>query len=727
MAKQRKRRQKKKQNVFQNIQLIIKALQVFLSNMRVKKPKKEKILPWKAMGHLFLFSFVFIYDEILLRVFNGKGIFSHLIYPVIFGIAAGVFVNVFTTIFNKKINRIISTVIMSAAAILFITETLVKRTFQVYMTIPALLSGAGGVAGNYTGEMVGTIFGGIPVIFLFLLPVVLYWFLGRRFIPACQYKWPVAILNIVLSLAIFIVGVLFASIGPSRQAYGKQYEFNNATEVFGLLTSLRLSKNQKTATLKEVVEIEEEEKRNEWEGEDYSQYGKNVMDIDLASLASEGGIYGEVDTFISNSIPSSQNKFTGIFKGKNLLLICAEAFSGAVVSEELTPTLYRMIHNGFYFSDFYQPTWGGSTSSGEYSFLMGLVPMYEVESVFKVKDNNNYFTMGNQMQRLGYFTGAYHDGDFDYYDRDQTHMNFGYNYWKAWGNGLEEICDDFRDFQLFDRTLPEYQNNEPFSMYFMSMDGHSAYVPEHEFCAEHWDHVTSIIGTGYSATTTAYYCYQYSFELALQNLVQKLEDAGIMDDTVICICPDHYPYGLSVGAYNNDVDYFSELIGQENVSKLTQDKNSMVIWSSCLEEGKELAEYQCEISSPTYSLDILPTLSNLFGLNFDSRMLVGRDVFSDASPLVLWPDYSWLTRKGFYDAETEQFYPNEGESADQAYIDNVSVVVENKLNLSLQISDIDYYSHVFGADDVIDSTQIALDPEISNIIQARKNKKNTEE
>jgi phosphoglycerol transferase MdoB-like AlkP superfamily enzyme len=103
----------------------------------------------------------------------------------------------------------------------------------------------------------------------------------------------------------------------------------------------------------------------------------------------------------------------------------------------------------------------------------------------------------------------------------------------------------------------------------------------------------------------------------------------------------------------------------------------------------------CEISTPTYSLDIVPTLSNLFGLEFDSRLLVGRDVFSDAEPLVLWNNYSWVTTEGKYDSATGTFYPNDGVTADENYISRINNIVANKLAFSGKVLDYDYYGILF--------------------------------
>lgn len=84
-----------------------------------------------------------------------------------------------------------------------------------------------------------------------------------------------------------------------------------------------------------------------------------------------------------------------------------------------------MSKNGIYFSNYYQPTWGGSTSTGEYSFVTGLVPMNGIQSILDIRNNNNYFTLGNQLQQLGYTSCAYHNGSYDFYDRDLTHTHLG--------------------------------------------------------------------------------------------------------------------------------------------------------------------------------------------------------------------------------------------------------------------------------------------------------------
>ena len=110
--------------------------------------------------------------------------------------------------------------------------------------------------------------------------------------------------------------------------------------------------------------------------------------------------------------------------------------------------------------------------------------------------------------------------------------------------------------------------------------------------------------------------------------------------------------------------------------------------SGCLEDENIVVE------EPVYSLDILPTLSNLFGLEYDSRLIVGRDVFSDAEAIALWYDYTWVTEKGTYDSESRTFIPKDGQAADEAYIQRIKDIVYNKIYYSREVQNTDYFNYL---------------------------------
>ncbi|MCD7845474.1 MAG: LTA synthase family protein [Oscillospiraceae bacterium] len=679
---------------------------LFVLQDRRKARRRGRGRAW-TLPHLALFPAVMVYEEVLLRLFGGTGLFRGLIYPVLFGLAAGLLAACLTSLFRAKISRVISAALLLAIGLLFTVECLVEYSYQVYMTIGSIVSGTGQVVGGFTSDLLRAILFGLPKIFLFFLPALFYIFAGRRHIPARRYR--PAFVGILLALALLVqgAGVLAARCGQQSDKYSASYEFNTATQTFGLVTSLRLNASRARSAASFVLETAEETESETEElteaaedtGEAEDGYGLNMMDIDFApyNALTTDEEYLALNEYVSSLTASSKNEYTGLFAGKNLILICAEAFSDCVIIEELTPTLYRLAHNGFYFSDYYQPSWGGSTSTGEFSFLMGLAPINGVQSMRDTQYTRNYFTLGSQLQRLGYYSAAFHNGVYSVYSRNMTHENLGYDVHLGFGNGLEDIvgASSANDILMFETTLQTYIDNQPFSVYYMTISGHCTYLSNYPQVYTYLDRVKEVLGDSYKDTTLYYFCYQMVLEEALTSMVETLEAAGIADDTVICLTSDHYPYGLENSAtFGNSEDYVADLYGYTYTNSWEQDHNALIIWSGCLEN--EYQDMVCEISAPTYSLDIVPTLSNLFGLEFDARPLVGRDVFSDAEALVLWNNYSWVTERGKYDAVTGTYYPNEGYTEDADYISRVKQIVANKLSFSGQVIDKDYYRYLFG-------------------------------
>ena len=661
----------------------------------------------RRLLELFVVPVSLVYDEIVLRLFAGSSVFSGFGFVILFALAYGLLVDFIASFCTGTVYKVVMTAALFVACVLYAAESIIFESFLMYMTFSTIFAGAGDVVGKYGSTLLSSILGGIPRIIMFLLPVVLYVLANRNRNLRRPLQRQISVELIVLSLVFFLVGSVSAN-ALAHEKYASKYEFNTAVETFGLPTSLGLDVRYSLFGNKAAESFAATETSESEEEEEEVDYDDNEMDIDFVALSQEetDEDLQDLDEYVASLSASSQNEYTGIFEGKNVILICAEAFSGAVISEELTPTLYRLQHEGIYFSDYYQPAWGGSTSSGEYSFLMGLVPTDLTESVADVAGNNNYFTLGNQLQREGYFTMAFHNGSYDYYDRDQTHYSLGYDIWLGNGNGIEDITGSYADDEeTIAAMLEVFENEEPFCIYWMTVSGHAPYVSDtsdNTFVEDNLDRVIEVVGEDtYSDTVLYYLCYQLVLEDALSALVEGLEEAGIADDTVICLTSDHYPYGLCESTtYGNTVDYLGELLGDSYDISIPweRDQNALILWSGCLED--EYEDLAVEVSEPTYSLDILPTLSNMFGLEYDSRLLVGRDVFSDEDALVLWLDYSWKTERGTYDGSTGEFTPADGYEYDEEYVETINDIVANKITFSKLVASTDYYGTLFGEDDV---------------------------
>ena len=105
---------------------------------------------------------------------------------------------------------------------------------------------------------------------------------------------------------------------------------------------------------------------------------------------------------------------------------------------------------------------------------------------------------------------------------------------------------------------------------------------------------------------------QIELDRALEHLLSQLENAGIADQTLIAISADHYPYGLE----DQTID---ELTGHPVKGNFELYKSPFILYVKGMDP--EI------ITKPASSLDIFPTISNLMGVEYDSRLLMGRIFF----------------------------------------------------------------------------------------------------
>ncbi len=406
----------------------------------------------------------------------------------------------------------------------------------------------------------------------------------------------------------------------------------------------------------------------------------NVLDIDFESLiaAADSKAVREVHQYFAGRTPSNKNAKTGMFEGSNLILITAEAFSHLAVSQELTPTLYRLMHEGFYFTDYYVPDWGVSTTDGEYAHLTGTIPKDGVWSFKRSADNLMPLTMNQQLMALGYHSYAYHGHTYTYYSRDKYLTNLGYDY-KGLGNGLEVKKQwPESDIEVVDLSTPDYVGQEPFSVYYMSISGHREFnFMGNSIAAKNKSLVADL---PYSEPVRAYLATQLELEKSMELLLQRLEEAGVLHNTVIVLTADHYPNGLTP-------EEMGELLGHTPEGNFEIYRNGCIIWKQGMTPET--------IDEPVSHLDLLPTVSNLFGLEFDSRLYMGRDVFSDAEPLVMFRNRSWITADARYNSQTGKAEFFSGAESD-TYVKSINNEVGNRFAVSTRILDNDYWRILFG-------------------------------
>lgn len=692
-------------------------------------------------NHIFLLFAVFsiLFQEIVFQ-FTLQGIFGvsgSIVLFLSFSIIYGMILYFLGTIApSDKANHIIRSVLLFLTAIPFLVWNFIYAKFRILYDVSTTFGGASDAMGGFAGDIFRLIFSvnGMVHIILFFLPFFLYVFVGRRFDDGKPILAKERLAVVGICCVLWIVNLVAVKVnGPIGQVYDEEYQFEKAVCNFGLYTGIRLdiknlnkeddllvdsipvvstggnagiaaTETQENGTQMETQTQTESESISEdilteENSQEESQIPEvvvdtspNVLDIDFDALM-EGASKDlkSVDEYVRSLVPTNKNEYTGLFKGKNLIFITAEAFSAEVIDENLTPTLYRLATKGINFTDYYQPSSAGTTG-GEYANIMGMLPTAGGKSMKNTKDNHNYMTIGSLLNDEGYYGMAYHNNSYKYYDRHKTHVNLGYSEgYMGYGNGMEAYVKKSwpeSDLEMMQGTLPTYIDKQPFNIYYMSVSGHSDYnKSNNSMTKKHWDEVKDL---DYSDPVKGYFAAQLEFEAALTYLVDELEKAGIADDTVICISSDHFPYGLDQNE-SGSYEYLSELYGFEVKNNFDRDHNRLILWSGCLEEKEPIV-----VSSPTFSPDVLPTLCNLFGVAYDSRLLPGRDALSDSEALVYDLSYNWKTDYGTYLSSKGKFIPASDDiEIPDGYVDSIKAIVKSKINFSKKILNLDYYGHVF--------------------------------
>lgn len=422
--------------------------------------------------------------------------------------------------------------------------------------------------------------------------------------------------------------------------------------------------------------------------QEVKMYSAQVLPVELGRMSeiTTNESVLKLNSYINSSTPTYTNDYTGMFEGYNLIFITAEGFDGYVIDKKRTPELYKMSHNGFVFKNFYTPLWYGSTLGGEYANLTGLMPKnggYLSMQMVGQRGNTMPFTLGNELKNQGYNVYAYHNNGYTYYDRNISRPYFGYENFVGVGNGLPyektqggSMMWPQSDAFMEESTFSEYASEEPFHVYYMTVSGHLEYdFGGNAMAKKNEDKVKDLY---YSQTTKAYIACQLEFELMMEELNADLEKAGIADKTLIVICGDHIPY--------DNMEIPNELAGSYLDRTFECYRNSLIIYSASMEEP-------IKVDKVCSSLDILPTVLNLMGLPYDSRMLVGRDIMSDSPGLVIMHDGSFIADGFRYNASTGEVISRGGKVSDSE-LENLKSTVSNRFRMADAICELDYYKYV---------------------------------
>ena len=668
--------------------------------------------------------YVFFYEVVFGFSVYGFGYFASMPFTLLWSIILGAPAVILLMNLKGKILPIVDGLLRVLYAIPFLVEYFIYMQFKELYDLNTIMNGAGGALTGFTSTIMGLIFSPLGVFHLFLYSIPLSLLVMDLKKKTYDYTQPDKQVKIGTAVAIpvcFVLNlIIIACIPSARTIVGAEYNYPKAVQAFGYMEgtaldikALLFGSGGEFQNVKNPVHLQTslpgESNGESNPGESLAPgestpvptptpaHEPQVMDIDFASLQAKGGKIATLAQYCSNVEPTYTNKMTGKFKGKNLIMITAEAFTAEAIDPVLTPTLYRLATKGIQFTDSYVPATAGTTG-GEFSHIFGLLPTSGGKSVTNMTENGcTYFTMGQRLNAEGYFGYAFHNNDYKYYSRNKTHTKLGYNQgFMGIYNGMEKWVNYHQwpesDYDMFVGTCPLYLTQDHFNIYYMSVSGHSGYTRAgNAMSKKHWDETASLEGKN-SEAVRAYKACNMDFDQGLKYLVDRLEECGKADDTVICIVADHFPYGLDPDASLGNMPKLSELYGYEVKNYIQRDHNRIIMWSGCLEKEDPIV-----VDTPTSSIDILPTLMNLFGIKYDSRLLPGRDVFSDSMPLAFNLNYDWKTDLGTYYSSKGEFVPKDANTQiPDGYVQQVKSIVSNKIKYCKNMVGTDFIKQCVG-------------------------------
>ena len=519
---------------------------------------------WKTwIADLLLFCFTGIYVELCLHLCVYHKLDRHTIYLILFALQAGVFFSLLTSFLPKILRQIVG-VLLVAVQVLFAEVQLVYQCiFGNFMPISQVSMGEN-VITNFNSQIFYAIFKNLPRIILLLLPLIaVIACLALRKVPTLKlrlrWKQAQASFALLLVLVLVTVGLLFVGRNKPFSVYKTLSNVNTSTDSSYKKVGMIATTVQElhymiagddgdiTFFTPSTLEVSSDQ-------QPYSSNSFNVIEsIDFTKLAgsTDSAILKATDEYLAKITPSRKSNYTGLLKDYNLITICAESFCPWFISEELTPALYKMTHTGIIFKNYYG-SFQSVTTNGEYTMCMGLYPdmsRTKTDSSFNVAGTNYLpFCLGNALNGMGYKSYGYHDYIGDFYNRNITHANMGYDF-KAADSGLNVKIDwPSSDLEMIEASVNDYINSkEPFHAYYMTFSGHYQYNWDNAMSAKNKAAVEDL---PYSEPVKAYIACNLELEYALQYLMQQLEEAGVADRTCIVLTNDHYPYGLTEAEYD---------------------------------------------------------------------------------------------------------------------------------------------------------------------------------
>jgi phosphoglycerol transferase MdoB-like AlkP superfamily enzyme len=559
-----------------------------------------------------------------------------------------------------------------------------KNYLGNYFSWSIIRNTIGGVT-DYTGDFLSYI---RPEYFLTIIPAIILtlMIITKLFvIPKKKPRWPVWAATAILTIALHFVSIgslyLFnneTSLHKANTLYDSPVLAELALVEFGLGTFM-----WRDLTLvfrdfehdiiinpgpggKPIDEKSRETKTERWESLAASETSSRIKKID--------------DYLLSKPV-TPPNYFTGAFEGKNLIYVMVEAIDLVAIDQKLTPNLYRLTQEGWYFDNYYAPVTSCATGESEFMSMVSLVPSTTVCTPNSYYKNDFSTALMNLFKNAGYSTNSYHSYSDKFYPRSELHLNYGSTkFYNDDELAINKLSGWPSDINLFEESLKLILKQErPFMSFIITAAMHLPYDLDSTLGNRYLDEVKAVY-PDYPIEIQRYISKSMDFDKALELMINTLDKAGELENTVLIFFADHHPLRMNSS-------YFINATQQVDRSKgLNIDLSPLIIYNPQLTPKVH--------SMPASTIDLAPTIANLFDLRFDPRLYMGIDVFSNVKNVVILANGSWKTEIGEYSAPKGKFTAYfEHSTYTNEEIAQINQFVRNQFAVSEEIYKTDYFKH----------------------------------
>ena len=626
--------------------------------------------------------------EIIFKLINHQNIINVSTIRILFStIIISLIISYIELYLKEKKQKILNIIIIFIITIYSFLQAGFNNFLGVYMSFN-VTSQAGAVTG-YIIDFIKSFYWYYYLILIpFIMLIIYYKFLENKI--KLRFKKSYKLENTLALISFLLVFGFLYNLTISVDAFQNKLQAINNKDLFNNPSNPSLAIREFGSTMFGILDIKNSLIKSDTETIiDKPNNSTNTNDTKWQELIKneEDLTLNYLNEYFINNKKTSKNSYTGLFEDKNLIVIMMESVDDIFINEDLYPNFYRLLSSGYYFKNNYSPRNSCATGNNELSGMIGLYSIYNKCTANTYSSNIYPYSIFNLFNNKGYKTTSMHNYTEKYYQRREIHTNMGSKRYYdvddlklTYNTKYEEWSSD-KDFMTqVVNILNGYSKSDKFMTWLTTVTSHQPYG-------------SSIYGDKYLYLFEGHEYDDYNIKLkrymsklkvlddGLGVLLRGLEKQGKLDNTVIMLYGDHYPYGLANNILEEALPYSIE-------EKYENERVPFVIWSN----DSEATTY----TKYTSYVNLLPTVANLFNLDFDSRYSTGEDLFSsDYQSIVVFADGSWKNEIAFYNASNDNitYYTDKEYTIEQ--IIKINEDVNNKIKYSNLAIQHDYFNYLY--------------------------------